>query len=92
MRSFGAVVLLLVGTFALPAAAEFPDKPIRLVVPQAAGSATDTVARILAAERAQLSGEDDEVTGERLGGLFTLHVRHARSPSDAIANAGWPSR
>jgi tripartite-type tricarboxylate transporter receptor subunit TctC len=37
---------------ALPGAAraEYPDKPIRLIVPQAPGSATDTVARILASE------------------------------------------
>ena len=39
----------------------------------------DQRACVLAAERAQLSGEDDEVTGERLEGLFTLHVRHAPS-------------
>src|SRR5215212_5647879 len=37
---------------ALPGAAraEYPDKPIRLIVPQAPGSATDTVARVLASE------------------------------------------
>src|SRR6266516_3971686 len=34
-----AIALLLVGLFAVPAAAEYPDKPIRLIVPQAAGSA-----------------------------------------------------
>jgi tripartite-type tricarboxylate transporter receptor subunit TctC len=30
--------------------AQYPDKPIRFVVPQAPGSATDTVSRILAPE------------------------------------------
>ncbi len=35
---------------ATAARAEYPDRPIRLIVPQAAGSATDTVARILASE------------------------------------------
>jgi tripartite-type tricarboxylate transporter receptor subunit TctC len=45
--------LLSVGAFAAlpdPARAQYPDKPIRLIVPQAPGSATDTVARILASE------------------------------------------
>ena len=41
---------------AAPAFAEYPDHPIRLIVPQAAGSATDTVARILAAEMAPILG------------------------------------
>ena len=47
------VALLAACTLAVwpdAARAEYPDKPIRLIVPQAAGSATDTVARILAAE------------------------------------------
>src|SRR3954465_13693553 len=52
-----AVALLLAATFAFPAAAEYPDKPIRLIVPQAAGSATDTVARILGAELANELGQ-----------------------------------
>jgi tripartite-type tricarboxylate transporter receptor subunit TctC len=42
----------------VPAFAEYPDHPIRLIVPQAAGSATDTVARILAAELGPQLGQN----------------------------------
>src|ERR1043165_8380721 len=55
MRRFGAFLLL--AALATPAAAEFPDKPIRLIVPQAPGSATDTVARILGAEPGKEVGQ-----------------------------------
>jgi tripartite-type tricarboxylate transporter receptor subunit TctC len=42
---------------ALPAAAQYPSKPIRIIVPFPAGSATDTVARILAAPLSQSMGQ-----------------------------------
>src|SRR6187431_2143305 len=35
MRALRLAVLLLAATFAAPALAEYPDKPIRLIVPQA---------------------------------------------------------
>ena len=49
MRRLQFAVFLFVCAFATGAAAEYPDRPIHLIVPQAAGSATDTVARILGA-------------------------------------------
>src|SRR3954464_4040236 len=57
--------------FSVPAFAEYPDKPIKLVVPQAAGSATDTVARILAAELGPILGQTI-VVEDRPGAALTL--------------------
>ena len=66
------VCLLLAGlTAASGAAADYPDKPIRLVVPQAAGSATDTVARIMGAELAKEIGQQ-VVVDNRPGGALTI--------------------
>src|SRR5437868_5925200 len=66
-----AVFALLLTAISLPAAAEYPDKPIRLIVPQAAGSATDTVARILGAELAKELGQQI-VIDNRPGGALTI--------------------
>jgi tripartite-type tricarboxylate transporter receptor subunit TctC len=57
-----------------PAAAEFPDKPIRLIVPQAPGSATDVIARLLAAELATALSGATIVLDNRPGGALTLGI------------------
>jgi tripartite-type tricarboxylate transporter receptor subunit TctC len=67
------IPLLLACVFANGAAAQYPDKTIQLIVPQAAGSATDTVARILGAELAKEVGQQI-IIDNRPGGALTLGV------------------
>src|SRR3954449_10586324 len=65
------IVALLLAAFSAPAAAEYPDHPVRLIVPQAAGSATDTVARILGAELGREIGQQ-VIVDNRPGGALTI--------------------
>ncbi len=55
LRRVAAIGLLVLTP--LPAAAQYPSKPIRLIVPFPSGSATSTVARILAAPLSQALGQ-----------------------------------
>ena len=61
-RSLLAGLLLLTGTFA--ARAEYPDKPVKIVVPVAAGGGVDVMARLLA-----------QYLGERLRQQFVVENR-----------------
>jgi tripartite-type tricarboxylate transporter receptor subunit TctC len=60
-------------------AAAYPDRPIRLIVPSAAGGGPDTVARLIAAEFTKQMGQQ-VVVDNRPGGAFTIGM-------DAIAKA-----
>jgi tripartite-type tricarboxylate transporter receptor subunit TctC len=71
LRMLRFALSLLACAFATGAAAQYPDRPIRLIVPQAAGSATDTVARILGAELAKELGQQI-VVDNRPGGALTI--------------------
>ncbi len=64
---------------AASAAADYPDRPVRFVVPQAAGSATDTVSRMLAPELSKALGQP-LVVENRPGGALTIGI-------DAVAKA-----
>jgi tripartite-type tricarboxylate transporter receptor subunit TctC len=70
IRSAAAAALLLAcGTVG----AQYPDRPIRFIVPQAPGSATDTVSRILAPEMAKQLGQQ-VVVDNRPGGALTIGI------------------
>jgi tripartite-type tricarboxylate transporter receptor subunit TctC len=71
MRGLRLVLLLLAAAWPTGAFAEYPDRPIRMIVPQAAGSATDTVARILAAELGREVGVQI-IVDDRPGAALTL--------------------
>ena len=55
LRYFVAVLLLLLMCW--PGLAEYPDKPIRFIVPSAAGGSPDTLMRILTAELSKRLGQ-----------------------------------
>ena len=61
----------LLAAWAGCALAQYPERPVRLIVPQAAGSATDTVARLLAADMAGPLGQT-VVVEDRPGGALTI--------------------
>jgi tripartite-type tricarboxylate transporter receptor subunit TctC len=71
MRYACFVLMLLAVALPLAAHAEYPERPIRFIVPQAAGSATDTGARIVAAELGPLLGTTVAVD-DRPGAALTL--------------------
>jgi tripartite-type tricarboxylate transporter receptor subunit TctC len=66
-----SVVVVVACLIASGARAQYPDRPIHLIVPQAAGSATDTVARILGAALAKEIGQQ-VIVDDRPGGALTV--------------------
>ena len=74
--------------FAAPATAQdYPTRPIRMVVPQAAGSASDTVARIIAGELTTRL-KQQVIVDNRPGGALQLGLEiAAKSPPDGYTIA-----
>jgi tripartite-type tricarboxylate transporter receptor subunit TctC len=81
LRRVAVAVFALLGATGL-ARADYPDKPIRLIVPQAAGSATDNAARLLGAVLSQELGQQ-VIIDNRPGGALTIGLDLlAKSPPD----------
>jgi tripartite-type tricarboxylate transporter receptor subunit TctC len=88
----GALLLAgLIGACAAgPAAAEYPERLIRLIVPQAPGSATDVLARILVAQLEPQIGQSIVVENRPGGALTTGLSFTAKSEPDGYTIAMGP--
>ena len=80
LRTVLAVALMAIGSSSL--AADYPDKPIRLLVPFAAGGTTDIVARVVANGLTKELGQTVVVENRGGGGGLIGAEALARSPAD----------
>jgi tripartite-type tricarboxylate transporter receptor subunit TctC len=83
MLRLHGLFLILAGLLSCTALAQtYPSRPIRMIVPQAPGSASDTVARIIAAELTPLL-KQQVVVDNRPGGALLLGLDlTAKAPPD----------
>src|ERR1700738_2145852 len=83
MRSAGQLMSICAAWPPSAAAAEYPDRPIRLIVPQAPARPPDVRARWLASELGPALGGAPIVVDNRPGGALTLGLDlTAKSPPD----------
>src|SRR6267378_3718726 len=83
LRIIAGTALAAFAAFTNPAAAQdWPNRPVTLVVPYAAGGPVDTVARIMAARLSEVLGQ--QVVIENIGGAggMTGAARIAKAPPD----------
>jgi len=82
MQSTRSLILLLVATLgfgaaqtAVAASQEYPSRPIRLIIPNAAGAAVDTLGRIFANTLTQVAGQQVVVDNRGgAGGLIGMEI------------------
>jgi tripartite-type tricarboxylate transporter receptor subunit TctC len=76
----GGIGLLLVAS--TPASAEYPTRPITLIVPAAAGGFNDVIARIIAEHMAKTLGQPIVVENDAGAGGTTASRRASQAPGD----------
>jgi len=83
MRRLHGLFLIIAGLLSCTALAQsYPSRPIRMIVPQAPGSASDTIARIIAAELTHQL-KQQVVVDNRPGGALLLGLDlTAKAPPD----------
>ena len=77
MHRLAIIAGLFTGLLGGIAHAQYPDRPIHLIVPQAAGSSTDTLTRAVAAAMSAELGKEI-VVDDRPGGALTIGLDIAR--------------
>lgn len=83
MRALVAAVLALTGTLvARPALAEYPERPIRLIVPYAAGGGADSAARIVAQQISEKIGQQVVIENRSGAGGVIAADTVAKAPPD----------
>jgi tripartite-type tricarboxylate transporter receptor subunit TctC len=88
----GWTIALLVLALAAPAAAAYPDRPLRMIVPFPAGGVADTLARLVADRLTERLGQN-VIVDNRVGAAGNIGMSAAaRAPADgytiALAPAG----
>jgi tripartite-type tricarboxylate transporter receptor subunit TctC len=82
MLRLGTALLVAALSAGAAFAQSYPIRPIRLIVPQAPGSASDTVSRIIAAELTRQFGQQ-VVVDNRPGGALTIGIEMVvKAPPD----------
>lgn len=82
MKLAGLLLAAVVTALSLPASAAWPERPITLVVPWAAGGGTDAVARVLAAGLEKELGKPVNVVNRTGGGGVVGHTEIVNAKPD----------
>src|SRR5215510_15404708 len=77
-----AIALSLLLACGLALAADYPAKPVRIIMPNSAGAATDTVARILAAKLTEVAGQQIIIDNRPGGGGVIAMEAVKNAPPD----------
>jgi tripartite-type tricarboxylate transporter receptor subunit TctC len=81
-RSFNGLAFIVAALPALAMAQGYPSKPVRLIVPFAAGGTTDIVARIVSERMSATLGQQVLVENKGGGGGSIGALEVVRAPAD----------